>query len=318
MTVLHDFGDWPRGPLYLAIGVFDGVHIGHQALVRAIAERARTDRGTAIAVTFDPLPIEVLAPGAPPSALSDIDERCALLSRAGADAVAVLHFTPEVAALSPEEFARRLANAGEVREVLVGEDFQFGHDRAGDVRVLRDLGGRLGFRVDVAPAVTYGGRVVSSTRVRNALLAGDVRDAARLLGRNYAVAGRVEHGDKRGRALGFPTVNLDVPINRILPRDGIYAMWVEVNGKRVQAAASLGVRPTFEPGERRLEAFLLDWSGEVYGDTVRAAFVERLRDELRFASAGELATQIAEDVERTRAVLRQWGRPNGSGTIPSE
>ncbi len=305
MNVLHDFSDWPRGPLHLAIGVFDGVHIGHQSLMRTIAARARADGGTAVGVTFDPLPIEVLAPGAPPSALSDIEERTALMTAAGAGTIAVLRFTRELASLPPDDFVRRITDAGDVRDVLVGEDFQFGHDRTGDVRVLTELGRRGGFRVDVAPAVTQGGHVVSSTRVRNALLAGEVRDAARLLGRNYAVAGRVEHGDKRGRALGYPTINLDVPINRILPRDGIYAMWAEVNGQRVQAAASLGVRPTFEPGERRLEAFLLDWSGEVYGDTVRAEFVERLRDELRFATAGELATQIAEDVERTRAVLRQ-------------
>ncbi len=304
MTVVHDFAGWPRGPLHLAIGVFDGVHVGHRTLIGAIADRARSDGGTAVGVTFDPLPIEVLAPGAPPSALSDIDERCALLSAAGAGTVVVLRFTPEIAALSPEDFARRLAAAGDVRDVLVGEDFQFGRDRAGDVGLLRQLGDRLGFRVDIAPAVTLDGRVVSSTRIRNALLAGDVRDAARLLGRNYAVTGAVEHGDRRGRALGFPTVNLDVPINRLLPRDGIYAMWAHVNGERVAAAASLGVRPTFGAGERRLEAFLLDWSGDVYGDAVRAEFVERLRDELRFASAGELATQIAEDVERTRALLR--------------
>lgn len=312
MTVLHDFEGWPRGPLHVAIGVFDGVHVGHRTLIRTISEQAATDGGTAVAVTFDPLPIEVLAPGAPPSALSDIDERAGLLGDAGAAAVAVLRFTPELAALPPEAFAGRLAAAGDVRDVVVGEDFQFGHDRSGDVDVLRELGTRLGFRVDIAPPVTMDGRVVSSTRIRNALLAGDVRDAARLLGRRYAVRGTVAHGDKRGRALGFPTVNLDVPINRLLPRDGIYAMWAEVNGARVSAAASLGVRPTFGAGERRLEAFLLDWSGEVYGDAIRAEFVERLRDELRFASAGELATQIAEDVERTRAILAR------SGTILSE
>ena len=303
MSVLHDFAGWPRGPLHLAIGVFDGVHVGHQSLMRTIAERAGADGGTAVAMTFDPLPIEVLAPGAPPSALSDSVERSALLHAAGAGAVAIVRFTQEFAALSPEAFVDRVAGAGDVRDVLVGPDFHFGHDRGGDVDALRRLGERKGFRVEVAARVTMDGRVVSSTRVRNALLAGDVREAARLLGRDYAVVGTVEHGDKRGRALGFPTVNLDVPINRLLPRDGIYAMWAAVNGSRVPAAASLGVRPTFGAGERRLEAFLLDWAGEVYGDTVRAEFVERLRDELRFETAGELATQIAADVDRTRAIL---------------
>jgi riboflavin kinase/FMN adenylyltransferase len=307
-TILHDFAAWPHGPLHVAIGVFDGVHVGHQALIATIAERARADHGTAVAVTFDPLPIELLAPGAPPSALTDIEERCTLLAKAGAGAVAVLHFTHELAALEPDEFVRRLAAAGEVRDVLVGADFQFGRDRSGDVDVLTSLGKMYGFRVDVAPAVSIDGRVVSSTRIRNALLAGDVADAARLLGRPYAVTGVVEHGDKRGRALGFPTVNLGVAPNRLLPRDGIYALWATVNGERVPAAASLGVRPTFGAGDRRLEAYLLDWSGEVYGDTVRAEFVKRLRDELRFESAKELAQQIAKDVDDTRGALRTDAR----------
>lgn len=313
-TILRDFEAWPRGPLHVAIGVFDGVHVGHQALIARIAERAREDRGTAVAVTFDPLPIELLAPGAPPSALTDIEERCALLAKAGAGAVAVLHFTHQLAALEPDEFVRRLATAGDIRDVLVGPDFQFGRDRTGDVGVLTALGRTRGFRVDVAPPVTMDGRIVSSTRVRNALLAGDVVAAARLLGRPYAVSGIVEHGDKRGRALGFPTVNLGIGPNRLLPRDGIYALWATVNGERVPAAASLGVRPTFGAGERRLEAYLLDWSGEVYGDRVRAEFVRRLRDELRFESAKELAEQIAKDVDDTRAALRS--DPRGMRTGP--
>ena len=303
MTVAKDFAGWPRGPLYVAIGVFDGVHVGHQALVHGLAERASREGATAIACTFDPPPIEVLAPGAPPSRLSEIDERCELLERAGAS-VAVFRCTPELLSLTPHEFARRLAAAGDVRLVSVGEDFQFGKDRAGDVAVLRALGERLRFTVEVAQPVTADGRVVSSTRIRNALVAGDVEEAGRLLGRAYAVSGTVEHGDRRGRALGFPTVNLGVPAYRLLPRDGIYAMWAHVNDARVMAAGSLGVRPTFGGGDRRLEAFLLDWSGDVYGDTVRVEFVKRLRDELRFASAGELADQISRDVEDTRRALR--------------
>jgi riboflavin kinase / FMN adenylyltransferase len=303
VTVVHDFSGWPSGPLHLAIGVFDGVHLGHQALVRGVAERAARERATPVAATFDPLPIEVLAPGAPPSALSDIDERAALLETAGAKAVVVFRFTRELASLAPAEFVTRLAGAGEVRHVCVGEDFQFGRDRAGDLAALKELCAGRGITVDVAQTVTVDGAVVSSTRIRNALLAGDIATAARLLGRSYAVTGIVEHGDKRGRALGFPTMNLDVPHNRLLPRDGIYAAWALVNGQRVMAASSLGVRPTFGGGARRLEAFLLDWSGDVYGDRVRVEFVERLRDELRFANPADLAAQIANDVEATRRAL---------------
>jgi riboflavin kinase/FMN adenylyltransferase len=305
VTVLHDFTGWPSGPLHLAIGVFDGVHIGHQALVRAVAQRARAESSTPLAATFDPLPIEVLAPGAPPSALSDVDERSQALAAAGAKFVVVFHFTPEFALLSPAEFVRRLAAAGEVRRVCVGDDFQFGHDRSGNVGTLRELGAQHGFTVDAAQPVTVDGRLVSSTRIRNALLAGDVADAARLLGRSYAVTGVVEHGDKRGRALGFPTVNLDVPPQRLLPRDGIYAVWAYVGNDRIMGAASLGVRPTFGSGARRLEAFLLDWQRDLYGDRVRVEFVKRLRDELRFASAEDLAQQIAKDVDQTRKALSE-------------
>ena len=269
MTIVHDFADWPSGALHLAIGVFDGVHVGHQALVRGVAERSRAEAATPMAATFDPLPIEVLAPGAPPSALSEIEERTEHLVAAGAQGVVVFRFTTEFASLTPAEFARGLTAAGQVRRVCVGDDFQFGRDRAGTVDVLRALGTEYRFTVDVAPPVMIDGRIVSSTRIRNALLAGDVTEAAGLLGRHYAVTGVVEHGDKRGRALGFPTLNLQVPPQRLLPRDGIYAVWATVERQRLMGAASLGVRPTFGGGARRLEAFLLDWNGDLYGDRVR-------------------------------------------------
>ena len=305
MTILRDFAAWPSGPLHLAIGVFDGVHVGHQALVRGVAVRARAESSTPLAATFDPLPIEVLAPGAPPSALSEIDERVELLAAAGANLVVVFQFTPEFATLTPDEFGRRLAGAGQIRRVCVGDDFQFGRDRSGDVETLRELGARHGFTVDAAEPVKVDGRMVSSTRIRNALLAGDVQEAARLLGRTYAVTGIVEHGDRRGRALGFPTVNLRTAPQRLLPRDGIYAVWARLGSERIMGAASLGVRPTFGGGARRLEAFLLDWQGDVYGDRVRVEFVKRLRDELRFADAAELAQQIAKDVDETRKALSE-------------
>ena len=304
MGVLVDFTSWPRGPLSIAIGVFDGVHIGHRALMRQTAARAKQQGGRAIAATFDPLPIQALAPGAPPSALSDVDERTRLLQEAGANDIVIFHFTKEFAALTADEFVRRLTSAGEVRQILVGEDFQFGHDRGGDVRTLAAAGSRFGFEVVVATPVKLDGEVVSSTRIRNALLVGDVESAARLLGRPYSVRGTVVRGDQRGRALGFPTMNLAVPRERLLPRDGIYALWATVSGQRVPAAASLGVRPTFGGGDRVLEAYLLDWSGDAYGDRIEAAFVKRLRDELRFASAAELSAQIAHDVEETRKALR--------------
>jgi riboflavin kinase/FMN adenylyltransferase len=308
VSVLSDLSGWPPGPIAIAIGVFDGVHVGHQALIRQTAAGARQLGGRALAATFDPLPIQALAPGAPPSALSDVADRARLLQEAGADDVVVFHFTKQFAALSADEFVRRLVAAGDVRRIFVGEDFQFGHDRGGNVRSLAAAGREHRFEVVVATPVTEGGEVVSSTRIRNALLVGDVTAAARLLGRPYSVRGMVVHGAKRGRALGFPTINLAVPPERLLPRDGIYAMRVRVRDEEVAAAASLGVRPTFDSGDRTLEAYLLDWEGDVYGDTIEAAFVKRLRDELRFASAEELTDQIARDVEATRAALRERPR----------
>jgi riboflavin kinase/FMN adenylyltransferase len=303
VTVLRDFSGWPRGPLHLAIGVFDGVHRGHQALIAKLKEGCRGTGAKALAATFDPLPIQFFAPGAPPSALSDAEGRAARLHAAGADHVVVFGFDEAFAAMAAEEFVRRLAGAGAVKRIVVGEDFQFGHERRGDTKLLAELGPKYGCALEVMPPIKIDGEVVSSTRIRNALLAGDVDLAARLLGRPYDIRGTVVHGEKRGRALGFPTINLAVPRERLLPRDGIYAMRVRVKGQDVGAAASLGIRPTFGGGDRTLEAFLLDWEGEIYGETVEASFMKRLRDELRFASAAELSAQIERDVAEARRAL---------------
>src|SRR2546427_11494924 len=258
----------------------------------------------AVAATFDPLPIQLLAPGAPASALSDVGDRVKLLREAGADAVVVFEFDEAFARLSADEFVDRVKGACDVRCIVVGPDFHFGRRAEGDVEKLRERGKRDGFVVGVVAPIQIDGAIVSSTRIRNVLLAGDVEAAARLLGRPYSIRGRVVHGAKRGRALGFPTINLALPKERLLPRDGIYAMSVRVHDEQVTAAASLGARPTFGGGDRTLEAYLLDWVGDVYGDRIEAAFVKRLRDELRFATPQALSAQIARDVEATRAALR--------------
>ena len=289
--------------MHLAIGVFDGVHLGHRALIAHLARGARQAAATAVAATFDPLPIQVLAPGAPASALSDVSDRVKLLRDAGADRVVVFGFDPAFANLSADGFIDRVRGACDVRRIVVGPDFHFGRRAEGDVEKLRALGQRIGFVVDVVSPIEVDGAIVSSTRIRNLLLAGDVEAAARLLGRPYSLRGRVVHGAKRGRALGFPTINLALPKERLLPRDGIYAMWAEMGEGRFKAAASLGVRPTFGGGERVLEAYLLDYSGELYGEEVEVAFVKRLRDEIAFASPAELSAQIARDVEDTRRAL---------------
>ncbi|TMF64228.1 MAG: bifunctional riboflavin kinase/FAD synthetase [Chloroflexi bacterium] len=303
MEAFTDFTGWPKGPVHLAIGVFDGVHLGHRALIAHLGRGARNEQAAAVAATFDPLPIQVLAPGAPASALSDIHDRVRLLREAGADAVVVFRFDDAFARLSADEFVDRVKGACDVRRIVVGPDFHFGRRAEGDVEKLRERGKRDGFVVDVLSPIQFDGAIVSSTRIRNLLLAGDVEAAARLLGRPYSIRGWVVHGDKRGRALGFPTINLALPQERLLPRDGIYAMWAEMGEGRFKAAASLGVRPTFGGGERVLEAYLLDFSGELYGEEVEVAFVKRLRDEIAFASPAELSAQIARDVDESRRIL---------------
>jgi riboflavin kinase/FMN adenylyltransferase len=304
VEALRDFSGWPKRPTHLAIGVFDGVHLGHRALIAHLARGARQEQAATVAATFDPLPIQALAPGAPASALSDIADRVRLLKEAGADAVAIFRFDEAFAQLSADEFLDRVRGACDVRRIVVGPDFHFGRRAEGDSDKLRQRGKRDGFSVDIVTPIQMDGAIISSTRIRNLLLAGDVEASARLLGRPYSLRGRVVHGAKRGRALGFPTINLALPSQRLLPRDGIYAVWAEMGEGRFKAAASLGVRPTFGGGgERILEAYLLDFSGDVYGEEVEVAFVKRLRDEIAFASPAELSLQIARDVEDTRGAL---------------
>lgn len=307
MRPIHGFAGWPRAPLHLAIGVFDGVHRGHQELIRRLRVFAHSQGGRAVACSFDPLPIQVLAPGAPPSALTDASERADLLARAGADAVVLFRSEPALFAMRAREFIDRIRAAGDVRRIVVGEDFRFGKDREGDVRMLAEIGGDHRIDVEVVPAVTSGDAVISSTRIRNLLLAGDVSGAHDLLGRPYAVRGLVVPGDRRGRALGYPTINVATRAERLLPRDGIYATWVTVgSAEHRPAATSLGVRPTFGGGDRRLEAFILDHEGDLYGEDATVTFIARLRDELRFETPEALTAQIARDVEATRQALRSF------------
>lgn len=302
--MVHDFAGWPSRPLHLAIGVFDGVHLGHRALIAHLAAGAGGAGATPVAATFDPSPIQVVAPGAPPSALSSATERTALLADAGASAVVLFRFDERFASMTARQFVAGIARAGEVRRIVVGPDFQFGHGREGDVRMLAKLGTEMGISVEVFPPFEIDGAPVSSTRIRNALAAGAVEEAARLLGRPYSVVGDVVHGSSRGRGLGYPTMNIATPPERLLPKDGIYAVRVQLDGRDYAAAASLGVRPTFGGGPKVLEAHLLDFDADAYGRQASAAFIRRLRDERHFGTPEELTAQIAKDVEATREALR--------------
>ena len=290
--------------MHLAVGVFDGVHLGHQALVRGLLGGAQAAGATPLAATFDPLPAQVLAQDPPQSTLADAPERAALLMQAGARAVIVFTFDKAFSQQSAESFIKRVTSAGDVQRIVVGPDFQFGHGREGAVPALRTLGERYGFAVTVVEPIALGGAVVSSTRIRQALREGDLDTAQALLGRPYSVTGTIVRGEQRGRALGFPTINVAPPPDKLLPHDGIYATWVMLGDTRLRAASSLGVRPTFGGGPRKLEAYILDFSEEVYGQQATVAFVERLRDEIRFDSAEDLSKQIAKDVQQTRLALR--------------
>ncbi|HEX9494481.1 MAG TPA: bifunctional riboflavin kinase/FAD synthetase [Candidatus Limnocylindria bacterium] len=290
--------------MHLAIGVFDGVHLGHQALIRGLVGGARAAGATPVAATFDPLPAQVLAQDPPQSTLADAPERAELLLAAGAQDVIVFTFDRAFSQQSAETFIKRVTSAGEVQRIVVGPDFQFGHGREGAVPALRSLGETYGFAVTVVEPISLGGAVVSSTRIRQALREGDLVTAQALLGRPYCVSGTIVKGEQRGRALGFPTINVAPPSDKLLPHDGIYATWVTIGDKRYRAASSLGVRPTFGGGPRKLEAYILDFDQDVYGQDATIAFVERLRDELKFDSAEQLATQITRDVEQTRKALR--------------
>lgn len=290
--------------MHLAVGVFDGVHLGHQALIRGLVGGAQAAGATPVAATFDPLPAQVLAQDPPQSTLADAPERAALLEHAGARAVIVFTFDKAFSQQSAEAFIKRVTSAGDVQRIVVGPDFQFGHGREGAVPALRTLGERYGFAVTVVEPIALGGAVVSSTRIRQALREGDLDTAQALLGRPYSVTGTIVRGEQRGRALGFPTINVAPPPDKLLPHDGIYATWVVLGDARYRAASSLGVRPTFGGGPRKLESYILDFSDEVYGQQATVTFVGRLRDEVRFDSADDLAKQIAKDVQQTRLALR--------------
>jgi riboflavin kinase / FMN adenylyltransferase len=291
------------GPASVAVGNFDGVHRGHQALVEAAVERARAQGGAAVLLTFDPHPARVLRPGAAPAALTTLAQKEELVAGLGIDRVVVATFDARLAGLSPEAFAEQvLQRSLGARHVVVGESFRFGRGRAGDPRSLETLGAGLGFAVEVVPPVLYGGGPISSSRVREALARGGVMEAWELLGRPYFVDGVVVRGDGRGRTIGVPTANL-APEEQILPAHGVYAARCRVGERWHDAVVNVGERPTFGGGRVTLEAHLLDFEGDLYDARVRLAFSERLRGEERFPSPEALVAQIRADIAAARALL---------------
>lgn len=292
----------------VTIGVYDGVHEGHRHVLARLRETAAARGLTSAVVTFDPHPASIVAPERAPKLLTSVERRIELLASLGIDRCVVVGFDETVATESPAAFVERvLVDELRAAVVVVGEDFRFGHDRAGDVALLRATAGIGGFDVEPVALDGAGGEPISSSRIRSLLAEGDVAGAAALLGRPHEVVGRVVRGDGRGRELGYPTANLDVDADLAVPAIGIYAgTWTRPSGARATAAISVGRRPTFyEDGEVLVEAFLCDLDADLYGERSRLEFVERLRGEQKFDSVAALVAQIERDVDATRELLRR-------------
>jgi len=289
----------------VTVGSFDGVHLGHRAVLGEIARRGREAGLRSVLVTFDPHPLEVVNPPAAPSLLTVGPERLEILAQTELDEVMILRFDRRLASLSPEEFVGEiLIGRCAVQELVIGHDHGFGRGRSGDADTLRTLGKIHGFAVDVVAAVDRGDQHVSSTRIRRAVAGGDLDSAAALLGRPYSVSGMVVRGAQRGRTIGVPTINLaPPPARKLLPPDGVYAVAVDTPAGRFGGMLNQGTRPTFGELSRSLEAHLFGFDGDLYDRSVRIDWIGRIRDVRRFASAEELKDQLARDRASAEAVL---------------
>jgi len=292
-----------RGAI-IALGNFDGFHLGHQAVVGRAVQRGAHERRPVIAATFDPHPVRHFRPDTPPFRLTTLDQRERLFAHAGADAMLVFRFGDELASTAAEDFvAKLLAEQLGASGVVTGEDFTFGKGRIGNVQLLSELGARHGIEAETVAPVLLDGRRISSGWVREALQAGDPGTAIRLLTRPFAIEGEVVHGDKRGRALGWPTANVELR-NYLRPAYGIYAVRVTLDDESEHdGVASLGVRPTFDPPRELLEAVLFDFDGDLYGRRIEVALHRYLRPEARFDSVEALKAQMDEDVAQARELL---------------
>jgi riboflavin kinase / FMN adenylyltransferase len=300
--------DW--GSSTVTIGVFDGVHRGHQRIVTWAAEAAAARRRPLVVVTFEPHPAEVVRPGSHPPLLCTLRRRVQLLTELGADAVCVLAFTLEFSQLGPDEFVRAvLADRLHARQVVVGENFRFGHRAAGDVALLAELGEKYDFSAEGVPLLTEDGVTISSSSIRDRLAAGDVAGAAHGLGRPHRVEGVIARGSQRGRAMGIPTANLETAPHTAIPADGVYAGWLAslddsgLETERWPAAISVGTNPTFDGRQRVVEAYALDRDDlDLYGVHVAVDFAARLRGMVRFDSVEALVAQMRLDIEQARGL----------------
>ncbi len=305
LTVTRGLGEQRERPYpVVTIGNFDGHHRGHRALLQTVVETAWRHQGTALVLTFDPHPVKILAPHVDLKFLTTPDEKLARFQAAGIDEVVLLPFTVELASMTPQQFVETVLCAQlRVAELFVGEHFAFGKGRTGRIGDLMRLGETHRFLVHPVSPVTCAGGVVSSTRIRQLIQAGEMTQAAELLGRPYGIKGVVVQGRQQGQELGWPTANIPVPPHRVVPADGVYAARATLGAETYAATAYIGTRPTFGAGERLIEVYLLDQTRNLYGQELLVEFVERLRGDHAFASPEDLAAQIARDVDRARGAL---------------
>ena len=313
MRIFRDIRDANLpGPTFLTIGNFDGLHRGHQMLLARLRQNATAQAGSTALLTFDPHPLTVLRPDTPLELLTTPEERLALAAELGVDVGVIQPFTPELAQLTPRDFLELLVRHLGLAGLTVGPDFALGRNRAGNLDVLAALGQKMDFGLDVMQPVQVAGEEVRSYAIRQALRAGEVEQAAGMLGRDYSVSGVVVAGDRRGRTIGIPTANLRVAEERLLPGDGVYATWAwaddPATAPRLAGVTNIGMRPTVGGTERRVECHIFDFpqpgqSGDLYGKTMTLAFVQRLRAEQRFENLDALIAQIQRDMATARTIL---------------
>ena len=297
----------PGKDMLLTIGVFDGVHLGHKYLISQLVAQARQQNLLSGVVTFRQHPQEVLQPQTKLPFLTDLTERNNLLKDEGVEVIIPLTFTAESARLSARQFLGLLKKYLRIRGLVIGPDFALGRNREGNVNALRALGQEMGFSVTVVPAVRINGEVVSSTTIRKALADGDMKKVRSLAGRPFSLHGQVVTGAGRGVDLGFPTANLDIAPEQAIPADGVYATWTYIDGRAYPSVANIGKRPTFGDTKRAVEVYVVDYQSDLYGRELKVDVMECLRDEKKFNTVEELKQQMAEDVERGKAILNSEG-----------
>lgn len=293
--------------MVLTIGVFDGVHLGHQYLISQLTEQAKQQSYLSGVITFRQHPQEVLSPQTRLSHLTTLDERIQLIKDRGVDKVIALSFTPELAEITARQFVDLLQKYLRMQGLVIGPDFALGKNREGNTSTLRALGQEMNFTVTLISPIIINGEVVSSTAIRNALASGDMKRVHNMLGRHFSLSGRVITGARRGVKLGFPTANLELDPVKALPADGVYASWAYVDNRVYQSMTNIGQNPTFGNNQRTVEVHILDYRGDLYGHELKIDIIERLRGEKRFSTAEELKKQIAADIEQGRIILASRG-----------